>query len=427
MTGQAVELLAKKRDFLIPCSYHFYADPPVFERGSMQYLYDIEGRRYLDLFSGVSVAGAGHCNPAIVAASTEQLGKLQHLSSIYLTRPALDLAERLAGILPGGIRKSFFCCSGTEANEGAFLLARLHTGRQRILALSRGLHGRTYLGMSATGLPMWRTDPDLAPFVGILPGPYDEGAGRVTDMAMEASLDAIGRELGRDDVACLILEPVQGNGGIIPLPAEYLRRIRALTAGHGTLLVADEVQTALGRTGALFAIDRSGVEPDVVTMAKALGNGLPIAAFSTTDAIAASFTRPSASTLGGNPLSCATALAVIDYVENNGLCARSERLGARLMAGLRSLAARHTCVSDLRGAGLMIGAEIRDRSGQPDPARVDRILERAKDRGLLVGKNGLHRNVLAFQPPLVLGESDIDFALEVLDDVLGAENGTEVT
>jgi 4-aminobutyrate aminotransferase len=390
----------------------------------MQYVWDSDGKRYLDCFAGVSVNSCGHCNPAIVEAAATQMASLQHLSSIYLSAPAIDLAERLTAIMPHGIRRSFFCNSGSEANEGAFLAARLHTGKRRILAIEGGLHGRTFLGMATTGLPMWRTDPFLptigepSPDATVVSGVYDASLGRVTEASTKASLAALESALSAGDAAAVIVEPIQGNGGIVPLPAAYLRELRRLCSDHGALLVADEVQTGFARTGAMFAMEIAEVTPDIVTVAKALGNGVPIAAWCATEEVSASFTRPSASTLGGNPVSAAAALAVLDYIEAEGLVERAAALGARLESGLRGLAATHPAIVDVRGAGLMLGAELRKGDGSPDPEGVDRVLEYCKDAGLLVGKNGLYRNVLAFQPPLVLTEADIDTTLGILGAAL---------
>lgn len=418
------ELVALKAAYLVPCSRHFYARPPHVVRGLMQYLWDSEGKRYLDCFSGVSVASCGHCNPAIIDTAAAQMGALQHLSSIYLTEPALRLAERLSGLLPGAVARSFFCNSGSEANEGAFLAARLHTGRRRLLSIEGGLHGRTFLGMATTGLPMWRTDPFL-PAMGeasddatVLPGVYDEASGRVTDERCAASLEALAGAMAKGDAAAVIIEPIQGNGGIVPLPAGYLRELRRLATANGVLVIADEVQTGFGRAGTTFAIEDSGIEADIVTVAKALGNGTPIGAYCATEDVAASFTRPSASTLGGNPVSAAAAIAVLDYMESERLAERATILGARLGSGLRDIAGRHPRVADVRGRGLMLGAELRSPDGSPDPEGVDAVLERCKEAGLLVGKNGLHRNVLAFQPPLVITEADVDFALGTLESSL---------
>lgn len=413
------EALDLKKNYLVPCSYHLYQRPPEIVRASMQYLFDANDTQYLDFFAGVSVMNCGHCNPQINEAAKAQIDKLQHTTTLYLTRPIGELAEQLAAILPGGIKRSFFCNSGTEANEGAFLAARLFTGRRKIAALTRSLHGRTNLAMSATGIPMWRTDPFLdTAQTAILPGPYDETAGMVTDAAAAASLSTISATLAFRDFAALIIEPIQGNGGIIPLPDKYIQQLRQICTDTGTLLIADEVQTGFARTGTMFAIEQSGVVPDIMTVAKALGNGFPIAAYCTTDTIAQAFTKPSASTLGGNPVSSSAALAVIRYIKKENLVHRAKELGEKLMTGLLELKDRHAIIHDVRGRGLMAGAELYKTDGTPNPEGTDLVLEYAKDHGVLIGKNGLHRNVLAFQPPLIITEENIRRMLSVLDDAL---------
>ncbi|HTH13313.1 MAG TPA: aspartate aminotransferase family protein [Spirochaetia bacterium] len=409
------QILAKKKAFQIPCTYHFYQRPPHLVRGQMQYVWDSGGRRYLDAFAGVSVVACGHANPAIVEATIAQLQRLQHTTSIYLTQPVVDLAERLAQILPGDLNRSFFCNSGSEANEMAFLLARVATGRRRIVSLVRGLHGRTYQGMSATGLDLWRTDPFPDPDFVQVANPFDVG-----EVAALAALEA---ELARGDVAAVIVEPIQGNGGIVPLSSSYLQALRRQTEARGSLLILDEIQTGFGRTGRWFGFEESGILPDIVSLAKALGNGVPIAAVTAVESVAAKLTRPSASTLGGNPVSCATALAVLDYLEANRLPERAAALGARLGAGLSDLALRFPFLASPRGRGLMWGLEVRNPSGEPSGERTDAILEHAKDRGLLVGKNGPHRNVLAIQPPLVLDESDVEFLVTTLGEAVKLSAG----
>ncbi|GIO87601.1 aminotransferase [Paenibacillus faecis] len=421
-------VLEKRRKYFYPCTSHFYRNPPQLVKGEMQYLYGHDGTCYTDFFAGVSVVAGGHCNPEITRRTAEQLQTLQHTCTIYLTQPNVDLAERLAGVLPGRLARTFFVNSGSEANEGALLLARLHTGRKGFIALEQGLHGRTYLTMSVTGLAMWRTDPQLdhpqaqaVEDVSFIPRPFERGMSR--EAAARRSIDALKAVLAEKggDIAAMIAEPIQGNGGMIVPPDWYFPEVKALLEQYGVLLIADEIQTGFGRTGRMFAMDRWGVTPDIVTMAKALGSGVPVAAFASTDEIAASFTRPSASTFGGNPVSSAAALAVLDYIETHRLPERAERLGRQLLDGLRELAGRFPrLVSDVRGAGLMVGAEL----CADDPGRgaqlVDEVLEEMKDRGYLIGKNGVDRNVLAFQPPLVITEEDIAEMLAALGQALHA-------
>jgi 4-aminobutyrate aminotransferase/4-aminobutyrate aminotransferase/(S)-3-amino-2-methylpropionate transaminase len=398
--------LAAKRDFLVPCVYHFYQRPPVLVRGEGAYLFDADGRRYLDCFAGVTVMNAGHSNPAIIEAAIDQLRRLQHTTSVYLTEPVLDLARAIAELAPPSLRRSFFCASGSEANEGAMLLAALATGRSEYIALDGGLHGRTKAAMSATQLDMWRTDPFPLAGVHRAPGPRDPD-----------SLSAIDHLLKKGTIAALIAEPVQGNGGIIVPPDGYWAELRRLCTRCGTLLIADEVQTAWNRTGHWFATQHWGVTPDVITVAKALGNGFPIAAYLTTDELAAKYTRPGAATFGGNLASCRAALATLRFHQEQRLGLRSHDLGNRLMGRLRQLQARHPVVAEVRGLGLMVGAELRDDSG-PAAARTDAVLERMKDAGNLIGKTGVGRNVLTFLPPLVVAAGDLDSMVNELDRAL---------
>ncbi|BCG57015.1 aspartate aminotransferase family protein [Paenibacillus sp. URB8-2] len=410
---------AKRKQFFYPCTQHFYRNSPQLVRGSMQHVYDENGKEYTDFFAGVSVVACGHCNPAITARTIHQLQQLQHTTTVYLTQPNVDLAERLEKVLPGDLRRTFFVNSGSEANEGALLLARLHTGRKGFIALESGLHGRTNLTMSVTGLSMWRTDKYLDEDVTFIRRPYDPEL--TPEQAAERSLDDLKRVLEEkgETIAALIAEPIQGNGGMIMPELSYFRSVKTLLEQYSVLLIADEIQTGFGRTGAMFAMEHFGVVPDIITMAKALGNGVPVAAFAATDEIARSLNTPSASTFGGNPVSAATALAVLDYIEAERLPERAERLGAKLKEGLKALQRRYPAhIADVRGAGLMLGAELRVSGAAESAAFTDEVLEEMKDRGYLIGKNGVGRNVLAFQPPLVIMEEDIDGLLKALDETL---------
>ncbi|MCY6484735.1 aspartate aminotransferase family protein [Clostridium aestuarii] len=413
------EIIKKKKDFLYPCTHHFYKNPPQIVKGDMQYLFDSTGKKYLDFFAGVSVMNCGHCNPVILEAAITQMKTLQHTTTIYLTQSIVNLAERLAEVLPGNIKHSFFCCTGSEANEGALLLARLHTGKNKFIALENGLHGRTYLTMSATAIPMWRADPNLDSSIIFVPNAYSKNKD-LNEAALD-SLKAIKKAIkinGAEKIAALIAEPIQGNGGMITPPKWYFKKLKQLLNEHNILLIIDEVQTGFGRTGNMFAIEHYDTIPDIITVAKALGNGMPIAAFCTNDNISASFTKASASTLGGNPVSSETGIAVLDYIKDNNLCKKAKILGTKLKEGLINLKNKYPLIKDIRGIGLMLGAELIKENGEPASEETDFILENLKDRGILLGKNGLDRNVLAFQPPLVINENDITFLLTELDSVL---------
>ena len=403
---QAIEM---RKEYLLPCLNHFYKNPPLFVKGEMQYLYDSNGKKYLDFFSGVSVMNCGYSNPYIVDKIIEQIKTLQYLTNIYITEPIVNLAEKLANILPDELNSSFFCASGSEANEGAMLLARLYTNKKKFIALENGLHGRTNLTMAATHIPMWRTDPFLPDDFYMIPNSSQQ----------EESLKQLEQVLSNDDDICaFICEPIQGNGGIITPSDNYFTEVCKLLKQYGVLLIVDEIQTGFGRTGKMFAIEHYGVVPDIMTVSKAFGNGTPLAAFSTTKDIAKAFVKPSASTLGGNPVSCTAGMAVIDYINNNELVQKAKEYGEILHGELMALSKNHSCIKQIRGKGLMLGAEICDKNGNPDPTKVDEILENLKDRGIILGKNGLDRNVLAFQPPLVINKGDISFLIDNLGEVL---------
>jgi 4-aminobutyrate aminotransferase/4-aminobutyrate aminotransferase/(S)-3-amino-2-methylpropionate transaminase len=401
------QLLAAKRDFLVPCVYHFYQRPPVLVRGEGAYLFDSEGRRYLDCFCGVTVVSAGHSNPEILDAAIDQLRRLQHTTTIYLTEPMLELARAIAELAPPPLRRSFFCASGSEANEGALMLATLATGRHECIYLREGLHGRTKWAMNVTGLDMWRTDPNPLLTAHAVPGPCHV-----------ESLPAIERLLRREKIAAVIAEPIQGNGGIVVPPDHFWPELRRLCSRYGTLLIADEVQTAWNRTGRWFATQHWQVVPDIVTVAKALGNGFPIAAYLTGDAIAAHYTRPGAATFGGNLVSCRAALATLEFHRKHELGRRSETLGAHLMERLRQVQHRHPAIAEVRGRGLMIGVELRDSDGSPANPLTDTVLEAMKDAGYLIGKSGPGRNVLTFLPPLIVEAAALNAMVDALDRVL---------
>jgi 4-aminobutyrate aminotransferase-like enzyme len=408
---RASQLLAAKRDFLVPCVYHLYQRPPVLVRGEGAYLFDSEGRRYLDCFSGVTVVNAGHSNPAILEADIDQLRHLQHTTGVYLTEPVLELARALAELAPDGLRRSFFCASGSEANEGAMLLAALATGRKEFVYFGESLHGRTKAAMSVTGLEMWRGDPELLATAYRAPGPRDPRC-----------LSAVEGFLRRETVAAVIAEPIQGNGGVIVPTEHYWPELRRLCTRHGTLLIADEIQTAWNRTGRWFATGHWGVVPDVVTVAKALGNGFPVAAYLTTDGLAARCTRPAGCTFGGNLVSCRAALATLRFHQRHRLGERSAELGTHLLGRLNALRERQRAIAEVRGRGLMIGVELRDVAGDSATAMTDAVLERMKDAGYLIGKSGPARNVLTFMPPLVVEREALDALVDELDRALVAKD-----
>jgi acetylornithine aminotransferase len=350
----------------------------VLVRGEGCYVWDSDGRRYLDLLGGIATNALGHAHPTLVASVTEQLSTLGHVSNFFATPPQIGLAERLLSLLdaPEGSRV-FFANSGGEANEAAFKMAR-RTGRPRILALEGAFHGRSMGALAMTHKAAYR-EP-FAP----LPGgvehlPFGDLA------ALEAAVD--------DSVAALVLEPIQGEAGVLPLPEGYLGRARELTAAHGALLVLDEVQTGMGRTGAWFAHRRHGIVPDVVTLAKGLGGGLPVGAAVALGARAAQLRGPGqhGTTFGGNPVSTAAALATIHVIERDDLLANVLQVGARLRADV--LATGHPLLAGVQGEGLLLGIRL----ARPLAAHAARA---ALDAGFIV--NAVNPGTLRLAPPLLL-------------------------
>ncbi|WP_337777947.1 aspartate aminotransferase family protein, partial [Mitsuokella jalaludinii] len=351
------------------------------------------------------------------------VGTLQHVCNIYLTENFVNLAEKLAEVTPGKLQKTFFCSTGSEATEGALLLASIYTGNNEIIALRNGLHGRTKLGMSVTGIQMWRTDENPVGGIHFAPNPYcyrcPLGKKRETcDLACANMIEDVIQTSTAGHPGAFIAETIQGNAGIVVPPEGYFQRVKEILAQHNTLFIADEVQTGFGRTGRMFAIENFGVVPDIMAVAKALGNGAPISAFISTAEIADTYTRPGASTLGGNPVSTTAGLAVLDYIEKHDLCQNASERGEQLRAGLREIQKRHAIIGDIRGLGLMTGAEFVHTDKSPAAAELDDVLETLKDRGFIIGKNGVARNVMAFQPPLVITAEDIDNVLNALEMVL---------
>lgn len=417
------KILEKKKEYIMPCLGHFYKEPMQIVRGSMQYLYDTTGKEYLDLFAGVSVINCGHCNPEITNKICEQVKTLQHVCNIYLTENFVNLAEELADITPGDLQKAFFCSTGTEANEGAALLASIYTGNSEFICLRNGLHGRTKLTMSMTGISMWRTDPNPVGGINFAPNPYCYRCplGKTypaCDLACANAIEDVIKTNTSGNVAAFFAEPIQGNAGIITPPKGYFKRVKEILDQYNILFAVDEVQTGFGRTGKMFAIENFDVTPDIMTVAKALGNGTPISAFIATAKIANTYTRPGASTLGGNPVSSTAALATLEYLRKNNLPQNALERGAQLKAGLMRLQEKYPFIGDIRGLGLMVGAEIVHADKTPAGQEVDIILEKMKNLGFIIGKNGIERNVIAFQPPLIITEENIDTMLINLDDVL---------
>ena len=361
--------------------------PVTFVDGDGVWLTDSEGRRYLDFAAGIAVVGLGHRHPAPLAAAHAQLDRVWHVSNLYATEPAAALAAKLSQRFGGA--HAFFCNSGAEANEAALKYARKATGRSGVIALERSFHGRTTGALSVTGQPAKRKA-----FEPLLPS-----------VRFAHPNDAVSlRAAAGPDIGLIILEPVLGEGGVIPLEPEFLAAAAELAAEMGALLALDEVQTGVGRTGAFFAWEQLGVRPQLVTLAKGLANGLPIGCLLVADEAAGAFTiGDHASTFGGNPVVCAAAGAVVDTIDD-ALLANVRANGERLRDGLRALPG----ILEVRGAGLLVGAEL---AGPAQP-----VVDAALAAGLVCLTSGA--NVLRLAPPLVVEPADVDRALEILAQVM---------
>lgn len=394
--------------------------PLVIDHANGAVVTDVNGREYIDCFAGISVVNAGHNNPAVIAAAKAQMDKLVHCGSyIYHAQPVADLAEKMAEISASGLTKTFFGNGGAEAIEGALKLARLYTGKHEFIALHASFHGRSWGALSVTGNQgRKKRGGPYAPGVAFAQAPYvyrslwphdPEECGR----QCARSIDDVIRFVTSGDVAAFIAEPVMGEGGILVPPPNYFKEVRKILDQHNILFIADEVQSGFCRTGTMFAYEHHGVDPDILVTAKGIADGFPLSAFTTRPEIAAAY-KPGdhLSTFGGNPVSCAAALANIEFMQKENLAARSAETGAYVVGKLRELQKQNPIIGDVRGLGLMIGVElVKDEKLAPAAAEAEAIREALFKAGVLVGVGGVYGNVVRFQPPLVITRPQIDRAL----------------
>lgn len=403
--------------------------PIVVEKAKGCVLTDVNGRDYLDCFAGISVVNAGHCNDEVIAAAKAQMDKLVHCSSyLYHVQPVADLAEKLAEITPGKLQKTFFGNGGAEAIEGAMKLARLFTGKHEFISLHASFHGRSWGTLSLTGnYARKKRGGPYAPGVAFAPAPYAYRSLWPNDPEECArhcakAIDEVVRFATSNDVAAFIAEPVMGEGGIIVPPSNYFKEVKKVLDQYGILFIADEVQSGFARTGKMFAIDYYGVEPDILITAKGIADGFPLSAYTVRPEIADAY-KPGdhLSTFGGNPVSCAAALANVAYMEREKLPERTAEIGEYAMGKLKELQKSNPLIGDVRGLGLMIGVElVKDAEKTPGTAEAEAVRDKCLQDGLIVGVGGIHGNVIRFQPPLVITKQQIDQALDIFKGALSA-------
>lgn len=404
------------------------AHPLVIERAKGSEVWDVEGNRYLDFVGGIGVLNVGHNHPAVVNAVTQQLGLVSHACFQVAAYPGyIELAQRLNKLVGNGQPyKSVFFTSGAEAVENAVKIARAHTQRSGIIAFDGAFHGRTLLGCTLTGMSQ-PYKQNFGPFPGeVYRLPFPNAFYGISDDDCLNALDQLfAVQILPERVAAIIIEPVQGDGGFLAAGANFLQALRRITEKHGILLICDEVQTGFGRTGKMFGFQYADITPDLITVAKSLGGGLPISGVVGKAAIMdAPLPGGLGGTYGGNALACAAALAVLDLFESDKLLERSNQLGERLNAHLHQLADKYACIGDVRGVGFMQAVEIIDfETKRPDAAMTQKILDCACQEGLLLIKCGLHRSTIRFLAPLVTTDSQLEEALHIFDIALARATG----
>jgi alanine-glyoxylate transaminase/(R)-3-amino-2-methylpropionate-pyruvate transaminase len=419
------EVLALRKQFMNPGIFLYYKTPLMIVEGSMQYVWDEQGKRYLDGLGGIVTVSVGHCHPHVIAAGNKQSEIYQHSTTIYLHPNVARYAEKLASKMPGDLKMCYFVNSGSEANDLALMMARASTGNYDIIALRNAYHGGNASTMGATAHSTWKYNVPhsfgfhhaLAPYPYRGPFGYDDpnaGHKYANDVKELIEYATPGK------VAGFIAESIQGVGGFVEFPSGYLRETYEHIRAAGGVCIADEVQTGFGRTGTHFwGFETQDVIPDIVTMAKGIGNGCPLAAVVTTPEIAQSLLgKVHFNTFGGNPVVSAMGQAVLEVIEKDNLQANSLKIGNQILTGLKKLKDKHQIIGDVRGKGLMLGIEmVKDRTTkEPATAECAAVLESARDMGLLLGKGGLRGQTIRFAPPMCLTAADADFLLEVLDE-----------
>ena len=417
------ETIRKHKEFLFPALAMYYQEPIALVRGEGAHVWDDQGNKYLDCFGGVLTVSVGHAHPKVTAAIVNQVKTLQHTSTLYANKPQSDLAEKLYQITPGPLKKSFFTNSGTEADDTAIHAAKLATGRHEIVVLRHSYSGRSATSLSAMGHAPWRPLPaQVAGFVHAR-APYCYRCPfQLTypecGLACANDIEELIMTSTTGEIAAFMAEPILGVGGFIVPPPGYFERAVEITRKHGGLFIADEVQTAWGRTGdKWFGIEHWDVQPDIITSAKGLGNGVPVGITVATEDVANKYPGLTFSTFGGNPVSMSAALAVIKVIEDEDLRRNATEVGGYLRQGLEGLKEKHAAIGDVRGMGLMQGLElVKDReTKEPAPQAVNKVLDETRRQGVLIGKGGLYGNCIRTGMMLNSTKDHVDELIQALD------------
>lgn len=422
------EIKKMREEYLLPSTMTYFSTPLNIVRGEMQYVYDDGGKKYLDAFSAVVTISVGHCHPDIVPKVVQQLQTLQHMTTLYYHPVIVRYAQKLASVMPGDLKVSFFTNSGCEANELATLLAKNYTGRQEFIAIRHSFHGRTLMAMSLTGQSLWRHSLPYVFGVCHAPAGYCYRCPfhltyPACDLICAREVEEIIKYSTSGKIAGFIAEPIQGFGGVVCPPKEYFKIAYDIVRRYGGICISDEVQTGFGRTGdAMWGIEQWGCIPDIIVMAKGIGNGAPLGAVTTTRKIADSMRgKVHFNTYGGNPVSMTQGLGVLEVLEKYNYAHNAKVMGDTLMGGLKELQDKHLMIGDVRGMGLMLGIElVKDRTTKEPAAKETlHLMDLCKDMGLLVGKGAMAGNVIRIKPPLCIDGGDVDFILKTLDKCLG--------
>ena len=420
------EIIQKHQQYLWKCTTTYYKDPLVIDHAKGQYVYDLDGRQYLDFLGGIVTISVGHSNEKVTTKIKEQIDRVQHTSTLFPTEAIVALAEKVAQIAPGKLKKCYFTNSGTEANEVAVLAARMFTGNYEIVTLRHGYSGHSQLTKAMTGLYTWRKAGVIPYGIVHAPGPYcyrcPYGLTYPScDLHCAKDIEEVIKTSTGGAIGGMLAETIQGLGGFIVPPPGYFKIVATIVRNYGGLFIADEVQAAWGRTGKKWwGIEHWEVEPDIITSAKSMANGVPIGLTLTRPEIADSYKGLTISTFGGNPVACVAAKATIDLIEEDRLMDNAHEMGNHFHQGLEALKEKHTIIGDVRGMGLMQGFElVKDRkTKEPGTDLAAKFMERARSNGLIVGRGGLYANVIRMSPPLNIGKGDIDAALAMIDKSL---------